>query len=155
MGNWYTKKLSNLQGVDFIINGIHALLCHFQIIACLQIKPKLRRGIKVPCQSKGGINTDSPFLPNHVIHSRGWYTQSESQSVNAHTQRLKVFMLNDFAGVNRSHFIHCFTLLMVINYFYISRFISPYKTHAPLFIDSNTMLPLSVTAQLFKLVARR
>ena len=44
--------------------------------------------------------------------------------------------------------------LVVINYFNIIRaFSSPYKAHAPLFVDANAVLPLTVARQEFKMVA--
>jgi hypothetical protein len=86
--------------------------------------------------------------------SRCWNTQSNSKSINTHTQWFKVLFFDDFSGVDWPHIIHNMFLLMVIGYLYIARFARPYKAYTPLFVNSYTVLPLSVSLQLFKSIAR-
>ena len=48
-----------------------------------------------------------------------------------------------------------FTSMVIGNLYLMDAIVMPYKTDAPLFVNADAVLPLPVTAQLFKPVCRR
>ena len=44
------------------------ILCQFEVVVGLKVRPKLRRRSKVPRQTERGVRRNCPFAPNNAIH---------------------------------------------------------------------------------------
>jgi hypothetical protein len=49
------------------------ILCQFEVVVGLKVRPKLRRRSKVAGQTECGVRRNCPFPPNNVIHPRDWH----------------------------------------------------------------------------------
>ena len=77
-----------------------------QVVACLQVKPELRRGIEIPRQPQCGVRRDASLFANNIVDARRGNAQRNRQCVCGQAQRHHEFLAEDFAGVNGSHLVH-------------------------------------------------
>jgi hypothetical protein len=151
----HLHRLSRFSWYNLSLDLVGIIFCALQVVTVLQIQPELRRSVEVTSQSEGGIDSNSTFLSDNVIDSRGGNTQSNRQSVCAHIQRNEKFLSKDLSRVNGPHFIHRLYLLVVIGYLYITRAIRPTKADAPLLIDSDAVLTKAIPSQSLKVITWR
>lgn len=141
---------------DLFGKSLFVFLCDFNVVGCLQIHPGFFVSAKVKREAHSGINGDASFLIDDGLNSVCRHFEFNGQGVGRHTQWYQIVLFQYFPWVDRSHVVfHSGSLLMIVNDFYVRHAIVPNKANAPLVVNSNAVLPSTVSRKLLQSVARR
>ena len=128
----------------------------FSVISRLSSKPISVGQPEKAAEPQIRISSDAALSRDNISHTLGGNIDFLCQAILANTHGFEKLLQKEFTGGNRFKFTHMSLLSVVVHYFYIfSTRVGPAKTDAPLIIDTNAVLPLSVANQGFKAVARR
>jgi hypothetical protein len=136
---------------------MESFLGHSEIVIRLEVDPALSVGVKKPGKPQGGVSGNRTLARNNLADPTLGYSNGFGQPILGNPHGLEEIFEQDFAGVNRRHVsFHEAFPSAIINYFHIiSMSILPQKANAPLVIDADAPLALSVSGQFLEPVCRR
>ena len=120
-----------------------------KLVSHLQVHPESRGRTKVAGETHCSVRRDSPLPMNDFIDTTRRNTDSDGKLVLRNSEALNEVLHEDFARVNRSDFSGSQRSQPLLD----QR--RPPEADTPLIIDSNTVLPRTITAQTLEPVARR
>ena len=135
------------------------ILGQLQIVGALAIEPELRAVAKEGTQTDGCIPGDGTLARHYGLNAALGHACGQPQLCLAQFQRAQELLQQNFPRVYRGHavvnVVHYPVLLMIINYFDVVGVVfTPDKTDAPLDVDANAELPLSVALQRLQPIGR-
>src|SRR5437899_2348957 len=131
--------------------------CYFQFVIGLQIEPDLRRDAEILAEAQRGVGSDGALAVYDLADTVRWHIEIPCQRIDADTERLHELLAENLSGGNRVQTFrrHTHSSVIVDNLDLLRVAVLPPKADAPLVVDANAVLTLSVTAQCFEPIARR
>ncbi len=109
----------------------------FGVVVGLNTGPEFDGGAEIAGKTKGCIRADSGFFITDLADPHNGHIDVRSQSVLGKAHGLKKFLSKDFTRMNGEEISHEYTLVVVNDFAMLSAVATPFKTDAPLFVDSN------------------
>src|SRR5439155_12128267 len=121
----------------------------------LQIEPDLRRDTEILAKAQCGVGRDGALAVYDLTDTVCRDVEIPCQRIDADTERLHEFLAEDFSGRDRIQMFrrHSHSSVIVDNLDIVRVSVLPPKADAPLVVDANTVLTLSITAQRFEPIA--
>jgi hypothetical protein len=122
----------------------------------LEVEPELRFGTGEPGEAEGGVGRDGTLSLHDFVHSRIRHAEPASRLFLGNSERNEEIFVEDLAGMRgaamlgQKHKRLLETTSMIVNDFNVlGPLVGPTKTNSILIVDSNGVLPSSVSLQLF------
>ena len=154
----------NLSGGLMRVNAAqlfcNTILLLIKIICGLKTKPKPCLVAEIPFEPERCIRGDASFPFDNLIDSSRGDVDVFSKPVLADTEWLKKIFFEEYTRVLYGNAVvvctgHNLYLLVIVTEFGVTGLAAfPVEANAPLFVNSDAILPRSVTCELFKLVTR-
>lgn len=126
-----------------------------QIVGGLQVHPEFGGVPEVQRKTKGRIGCDRTLSFCDLIDAAGRNAEVDRQLVFCDSKRDEKFIGEDFTGVNRREFGHVFGSVIIDDLYSVRMAAAPFKTDAPLVVNTDRILSCAVARQLLKAICRR
>ena len=136
---------------------LHGLARHLCIVMGLQVKPALSICAEKCRQTQRSIRCNAAQPVDNLIDATWGYFDGLRQRVLTDAHRLQKVFQQDFAGMRQRNFTgHDHSPSVVIDNLNAPRMaVSPFKTQAPLIVDTDAVLSGAITLQGFQPIIRR
>jgi hypothetical protein len=140
----------------FLESASQCIALLFQVEARLQIQPKIIGRTEVASQAKRCVCGDSTLAMNDLVDSAWRHADVERESILRNPKRPEKILEQYLAWVDGGQFArsHSSYLMIVDNLHIIRVAVTPTEAHAPLVIDPNAVLSLTVSIEFLQPIAR-